>query len=186
MIYNIITRALSRAIYAWAHYHTVVTLAHVQSNPFYHPFYPDVTHVRKDIRPSPAFSYCNQRKTGWGPGNEAMVFFLPYVENVYFLLWFPFSPHSLLPSLLLGLFLPSLSTILPHFLPLPHLPHHFLPLILPSTSVHSLPPPSLIFSSQFKKIQTAYEILSNAEKREMYDRFGMDGVKDDGGPGAGK
>ena len=121
-----------------------------------------------------------------GPGNEAMVFFLPYVENVYFPLWFPFSPHSLLPSLLLGLFLPSLSTILPHFLPLPHLPHHFLPLILPSTSVHSPPSPSLIFSSQFKKIQTAYEILSNAEKREMYDRFGMDGVKDDGGPGAGK
>ena len=28
--------------------------AHAQSNPFYHPFYPDVTHVRKDTRPSPA------------------------------------------------------------------------------------------------------------------------------------
>ena len=26
--------------------------AHAQSNPFYHPFYPDVTHVRKDTRPS--------------------------------------------------------------------------------------------------------------------------------------
>ena len=83
----------------------------------------------------------------------------------------------------LGLFLLPLSTILPHFLPPPL---RFPPLILPSTSVHSPPPSSLIFSSQFKKIQTAYEILSNAEKREMYDRFGMDGVKDDGGPGAGK
>jgi len=38
-------------IYAWARYHAVFTLAHVESNPFYHPFYPDVTHVRKDTRP---------------------------------------------------------------------------------------------------------------------------------------
>ena len=30
----------------WAQY------AHAQSNPFYHPFYPDVTHVRKDTRSS--------------------------------------------------------------------------------------------------------------------------------------
>ena len=33
--------------------------AHAQLNPFYHPFYPNVTHVRKDTRPSlPAFPYC--------------------------------------------------------------------------------------------------------------------------------
>ena len=31
--------------------------ANAQSNPFYHPFYPDVTHVRKDTRPSPALLY---------------------------------------------------------------------------------------------------------------------------------
>ena len=43
-----------------------------------------------------------------------------------------------------------------------------------------------VFSTfaQFKNIQTAYEILSDSQKREMYDRFGMDGVKEDGaGPG---
>ena len=55
-------------IYAWAHYHAVVTLAHVQSNPFYHPFYPDITHVRKDTRSSPTL----QATESWaGPGNEA-------------------------------------------------------------------------------------------------------------------
>ena len=34
----------------------------------YHPFYPDVTHVRKDTRPSPAFPYYKQWKAGWGLG----------------------------------------------------------------------------------------------------------------------
>ena len=60
-------------IYAWARYHAVVTLAHVQSNPFYHPFYPDVTHVRKDTRPSPAFSVLQATESWAGPGNEASV-----------------------------------------------------------------------------------------------------------------
>ena len=57
-------------IYAWARYHAVVTLAHAQLNPFYHPFYPDIPHVRKDTRPSPAFPYCKQRKAGWGLGTR--------------------------------------------------------------------------------------------------------------------
>ena len=35
-------------------------------NPFYHPFYPDVTHVRKDTRPSPALPYCKRRKARQG------------------------------------------------------------------------------------------------------------------------
>ena len=36
-------------------------------NPFYHPFHPDVTHVRRDTRPSPAFLY-----ESWArPGCEA-------------------------------------------------------------------------------------------------------------------
>ena len=31
---------------------------HTQRNPFfYHPFYPDVTHVRKDIKISPTYLY---------------------------------------------------------------------------------------------------------------------------------
>lgn len=30
----------------------------------------------------------------------------------------------------------------------------------------------------------AYEILSNPEKKELYDKYGLDGVKD-GGSGAG-
>ena len=29
----------------------------------------------------------------------------------------------------------------------------------------------------------AYEILSNPEKKDLYDRFGMEGVKNGGGPG---
>ena len=36
--------------------------AQAQLNPFYHPFYPDVTHVRKDTRPFPAFPYCKRWK----------------------------------------------------------------------------------------------------------------------------
>jgi len=28
----------------------------------------------------------------------------------------------------------------------------------------------------------ANEILSNPEKRDLYDKYGMDGVKDGGGP----
>ena len=57
-------------IYVWARYHAVVTLAHIQSNPFYHPFYPDVTHMRKDTRPSPAFLYSKRRKAGRGLGTR--------------------------------------------------------------------------------------------------------------------
>ena len=45
-----------------------VQCAHTQLNPFYHPFDPDVTHVRKDTRPSPTFPYCKRRKTGQGLG----------------------------------------------------------------------------------------------------------------------
>ena len=57
-------------IYALARYHAVVTLAHVQLNPFYHPSYPDITHVRKDTRPSSAFTYCKQRKAECGLGKR--------------------------------------------------------------------------------------------------------------------
>ena len=39
---------------------------HTQLNPFYHPFYPDVTHVQKDTRPSLAFLDCKRWKAGWG------------------------------------------------------------------------------------------------------------------------
>lgn len=31
----------------------------------------------------------------------------------------------------------------------------------------------------------AYEILSNPEKRELYDKYGLDGVKEGGGGGSG-
>ena len=38
---------------------------------------------------------------------------------------------------------------------------------------------------QFKNIQNAYEILSDAQKREIYDNYGIDAVKDGGGGGGG-
>jgi len=37
--------------------------------------------------------------------------------------------------------------------------------------------------TKFKEISAAYEILSDAEKREKYDKFGLDGVSDDSGGG---
>ena len=64
------SRELAMRIYAWARYHAVVTLSHVQSNPFCHPFYPDVTHVKKDTRPSPALPYRMRRKVGRGLGTR--------------------------------------------------------------------------------------------------------------------
>jgi DnaJ family protein A protein 2 len=35
----------------------------------------------------------------------------------------------------------------------------------------------------FKKLQAAYEILSNPEKREIYDKYGIEGLKEEGGNG---
>lgn len=43
--------------------------------------------------------------------------------------------------------------------------------------------------SQFKDIQFAYEVLSDPQRRERYDHFGMSAVKEDGagaGPSMGK
>ena len=38
---------------------------------------------------------------------------------------------------------------------------------------------------QFKEIQYAYEILCDPDKRELYDRYGMSGIKEDAGGGPG-
>jgi len=38
-------------------------------------------------------------------------------------------------------------------------------------------------AEKFKDIGRAYEVLSNPEKREIYDRYGEEGLKDNGGPG---
>lgn len=34
----------------------------------------------------------------------------------------------------------------------------------------------------FKEMNLAYEVLNNPEKRELYDKYGMEGLKE-GGPG---
>jgi DnaJ family protein A protein 2 len=36
---------------------------------------------------------------------------------------------------------------------------------------------------EFKKLQAAYEVLSHPEKREIYDKHGLDGLREDGGGG---
>jgi DnaJ family protein A protein 2 len=36
---------------------------------------------------------------------------------------------------------------------------------------------------EFKRLQAAYEILSNQEKRELYDKYGIDGIREGGGGG---
>lgn len=38
---------------------------------------------------------------------------------------------------------------------------------------------------QFRQIAEAHEILTNEEKRSLYDKYGMEGVKEGGGRGAG-
>jgi DnaJ family protein A protein 2 len=37
----------------------------------------------------------------------------------------------------------------------------------------------------FQKIQTAYEVLSDKEKRDIYDKYGEEGLKEGGGRGGG-
>ena len=39
--------------------------------------------------------------------------------------------------------------------------------------------------AKFKEAAEAYEVLSNAEKRQLYDRFGHEGLQGRSGPGAG-
>ena len=34
---------------------------------------------------------------------------------------------------------------------------------------------------QFKELAQAYEILNNEDKRKVYDKYGMDGIKEGGG-----
>ena len=38
---------------------------------------------------------------------------------------------------------------------------------------------------KFKEITVAYEILSEPQKREMYDKYGEEGLKEGGGDGGG-
>ena len=46
------------------YFHSPAARENTDANPFYHPFYPDVTHMRKDTIPSPAFPYCKRWKAG--------------------------------------------------------------------------------------------------------------------------
>ncbi len=38
---------------------------------------------------------------------------------------------------------------------------------------------------QFKEISKAYEVLSDTQKKELYDQYGMEGVEAGGPPGGG-
>lgn len=39
--------------------------------------------------------------------------------------------------------------------------------------------------AKFKEINAAYEVLGNPEKRQIYDKYGLEGVKNGGGMSAG-
>lgn len=42
-----------------------------------------------------------------------------------------------------------------------------------------------LFFLQFKEISFAYEVLTNPEKKELYDRYGEQGLREGGGGGPG-
>ena len=61
-------------------------VSHTIKNLFYHPFCSDVTHVRKDTRPSPALLSVLQATESWaGPGIEANYVYTSFVtlKNSY-------------------------------------------------------------------------------------------------------
>lgn len=43
----------------------------------------------------------------------------------------------------------------------------------------------VVFLKQFKEISFAYEVLTNPEKKELYDRYGEQGLREGGGGGPG-
>ena len=38
---------------------------------------------------------------------------------------------------------------------------------------------------EFKKLQAAYDVLSDEDKRKTYDKYGLEGLEEGGGPGGG-
>lgn len=51
--------------------------------------------------------------------------------------------------------------------------------------IHSLRIVCCVFGNQFKELAQAYEVLSDPEKREIYDQYGEDALKEGMGGGGG-
>ena len=65
-------RYMQQVTFAWVRLLFWDLCTHAQLNPFYRPFYLDVTHVRKDTKPSSHFSVLQATESWVGPGNGAM------------------------------------------------------------------------------------------------------------------
>ena len=55
---------------------------HTQLTPFYYPLYPNITHARKNTRPSPTFLYWKWQEAGPGLGTRLYSIVIHLAENL--------------------------------------------------------------------------------------------------------